>query len=107
MCGIVGLFAKDAVLEAELGAHLATMLVSLGDRGPDSAGFAIYAPPVADAVKLTLRGPPGYDFAALAHALRGRLPEPIAIHPRGTHAVLVVPDDDATPARNLLGALAP
>jgi hypothetical protein len=49
MCGIVGLFAKEAVL--------ATMLASLGDRGPDSAGFAVYSPPIGDAVKLTLRGP--------------------------------------------------
>ena len=31
------------------------MLASLGDRGPDSAGFAVYAPPIGDAVKLTLR----------------------------------------------------
>ena len=46
MCGIVGLFAKDAAMEAELGAHLARMLASMSDRGPDSAGFAVYAPPV-------------------------------------------------------------
>jgi glutamate synthase domain-containing protein 1 len=107
MCGIVGLFAKDAALEAELGAHLARMLASLSDRGPDSAGFAIYAPPVADCVKLTLRGPEGYDFAALAEALRKRLPGTIAIQPRGTHAVLVVPDADAAATRDALAALAP
>lgn len=107
MCGIVGLFAKDAALEAELGAHLARMLASLSDRGPDSAGFAIYAPPVADCVKLTLRGPAGYDFAALADALRKRLPGTIAIQPRGTHAVLVVPDADAAATGDALGALAP
>ena len=107
MCGIVGLFAKDAALEAELGAHLARMLTSLSDRGPDSAGFAIYAPPVADCVKLTLRGPAGYDFAALADALRKRLPGTIAIQPRGTHAVLVVPDADAAATRDALAALAP
>jgi glutamate synthase domain-containing protein 1 len=48
MCGIAGLFAKDASIERELGAHLARMLVILGDRGPDSTGFAVYgeaAPP--------------------------------------------------------------
>ena len=42
MCGIVGLFAKDPGIEAQLGAHLAVMLASLSDRGPDSAGFAVY-----------------------------------------------------------------
>ena len=60
MCGIVGLFAKDSGIERELGGHLATMLASLSDRGPDSAGFAVYAPAVPGAVKFTLRGPAGF-----------------------------------------------
>ena len=38
MCGIVGLFLKDKSLEPKLGAMLSEMLVSLSDRGPDSAG---------------------------------------------------------------------
>ena len=42
MCGIVGLFLKDPKLEGELGALLAGMLGTLCDRGPDSAGFAVY-----------------------------------------------------------------
>ena len=42
MCGIVGLFLKDKSLEPKLGAMLSEMLVSLSDRGPDSAGIAIY-----------------------------------------------------------------
>ena len=42
MCGIVGLFLKDAKLEAELGRLTAAMLAELRDRGPDSAGFAVY-----------------------------------------------------------------
>jgi len=107
MCGIVGLFAKDAALEAELGAHLATMLASLSDRGPDSAGFAVYAPPVAGAIKLTLRGPAGYDFAALAANLRGRMRGPVDLQQRGTHAVVAIPDTQATAARHALAAIAP
>jgi methylamine---glutamate N-methyltransferase subunit A len=103
MCGIVGLFAKDAALEAELGAHMATMLASLGDRGPDSAGFAVYTPPIDGALKLTLRGPPGYDFRALAE----RLPESIGIDPRSTHAVLAVPATEESVARETLATLAP
>ena len=47
MCGIVGLFLKDASLEAKLGAYLAPMLIGMSERGPDSAGFAIYRPPAA------------------------------------------------------------
>ena len=42
MCGIVGLFLKDKSLEPELGALLSSMLVTMTDRGPDSAGIAIY-----------------------------------------------------------------
>ena len=43
MCGIVGLFLKDQTLQPKLGAMLADMLAKLGDRGPDSAGLAIYS----------------------------------------------------------------
>jgi glutamate synthase domain-containing protein 1 len=42
MCGIAGLTLLDASLEPELGALLTGMLVALGERGPDSAGVAIY-----------------------------------------------------------------
>ena len=42
MCGIVGLFLKDKSLEPELGSLLTDMLVTMSDRGPDSAGIAIY-----------------------------------------------------------------
>lgn len=43
MCGIVGLFLKNPALKPHLGAHLAAMLTTMRDRGPDSAGFAVYA----------------------------------------------------------------
>jgi glutamate synthase domain-containing protein 1 len=55
MCGIVGLFLKNPALEPQLGVLLAEMLVVLSDRGPDSAGFAIYGEGVETAVKVTLR----------------------------------------------------
>ena len=42
MCGIVGLFLKDASLEPDLGNLLSEMLITMTDRGPDSAGIAIY-----------------------------------------------------------------
>lgn len=42
MCGIAGLFSKSASIEEELGAHLSAMLSQLADRGPDSAGVALY-----------------------------------------------------------------
>jgi glutamate synthase domain-containing protein 1 len=45
MCGIVGLFAKSPEVEERLGKHLAAMLAQMNDRGPDSAGVAIYRDP--------------------------------------------------------------
>jgi glutamate synthase domain-containing protein 1 len=52
MCGIVGLFLKDAKLEAELGRLTAAMLAELRDRGPDSAGFAVYGGETAGITKI-------------------------------------------------------
>ncbi|MEM6987260.1 MAG: glutamine amidotransferase family protein [Pseudomonadota bacterium] len=42
MCGIVGLYAKQAAIADRLGGLLANMLIQMGDRGPDSAGIALY-----------------------------------------------------------------
>ncbi len=86
MCGIAGLFLKNRALEPELGAMTALMLNVLTDRGPDSAGFAVYGAGVPGAIKMTLRGPAGFDFAALAARLD------VAVTRRDDHAVLVVPE---------------
>ena len=42
MCGIVGLFSKNSNISDNLGSHFNNMLETMGHRGPDSAGFAIY-----------------------------------------------------------------
>jgi glutamate synthase domain-containing protein 1 len=42
MCGIAGLFSKSDAAGESLGRHLGDMLLALGDRGPDSAGLAVY-----------------------------------------------------------------
>ena len=56
MCGIVGLYLKNEALQPRLGALFAPMLIAMGDRGPDSAGFAIYGDEAPDgATKITLR----------------------------------------------------
>src|SRR5579871_4041288 len=48
MCGIVGLLVKNPGLRDELGALMVPMLVGMTERGPDSAGLAVYTEPVAD-----------------------------------------------------------
>jgi methylamine---glutamate N-methyltransferase subunit A len=92
MCGIVGLFAKSAEIEESLGEHLAAMLAQMNDRGPDSAGVAVYrdpAPPGSS--KLTLFSADALqDWDALASELGqtfGGSPEPSV---RASHAVFVV-----------------
>jgi glutamate synthase domain-containing protein 1 len=58
MCGIVGIFSKSPAIGDQLGTHLARMLVQMGDRGPDSAGVAVYRDPLgAGACKLSLHAP--------------------------------------------------
>jgi glutamate synthase domain-containing protein 1 len=84
MCGIVGLFLKDPALEPKLGSMLADMLAVMSDRGPDSAGFAVYGHGAADRLKLTVRGARLEEVAdALAPDVEGRL--------RDTHLVLSAP----------------
>jgi methylamine---glutamate N-methyltransferase subunit A len=92
MCGIVGLFAKSPEIEESLGAHLAAMLEQMSDRGPDSAGVAVYRDPApSGSSKLTLfSADPLQDWDAVAAELGqafGGSPEP---ETRASHAVLVV-----------------
>jgi methylamine---glutamate N-methyltransferase subunit A len=92
MCGIVGLFAKSAEIEESLGRHLAAMLGQMGDRGPDSAGVAVYRDPApSGSSKLTLfSADPLQDWDALRDELRnafGGSPEATV---RASHAVLSV-----------------
>src|SRR3954451_8718243 len=92
MCGIVGLFLKDRTLEPKLGAMLADMLAKLGDRGPDSAGLAIYRGADDGVGKNTVQSPePTADFSGLADALGKAVGESVAITVRDTHAVVTLP----------------
>ena len=52
MCGIVGLFLKNVALEPELGRLTAAMVRELRDRGPDSAGFAVYGDETSGITKI-------------------------------------------------------
>ena len=92
MCGIVGLFAKSPEIEAELGAHLAAMLEQMSDRGPDSAGVAIYrdpAPPGSS--KLTLYSADGLeDWDAVAAGFGQAFGGSPEVSVRASHAVVAV-----------------
>jgi methylamine---glutamate N-methyltransferase subunit A len=98
MCGIVGLFSKSTTVEERLGEHLGAMLGQMSDRGPDSAGVAVYRDPApAGASKVSLHSAdPGVEWGhvrdGLARAFGGD-PEPEI---RASHAVFVVDTDADT-----------
>jgi glutamate synthase domain-containing protein 1 len=100
MCGIVGLFIKDKALEPELGKLTAAMLATMGDRGPDSAGFAVYGKPSKGKAKITVQSPrPEADFAGLGTALSKAIGADVKVDVKSTHAVLSVPAAKADAAR--------
>ena len=104
MCGIVGLFLKQESLEPSLGEWLEPMLVAMAERGPDSAGFAIYHDPAPEgALKLTLYHPEaGFDWEAVAEGLGTEFAGRVDLQVRVTHAVIVVSTAEAE-ARAWLG----
>ncbi|MGA4449259.1 class II glutamine amidotransferase [Ectopseudomonas chengduensis] len=108
MCGIVGLYLKKPELEGQLGKLFEPMLEAMTDRGPDSAGFAIYGDEVADGwVKLTLQATvDGYDWQTLMGELEGRLGCSLDWFQNASAAVLKVHCDEAG-ARAALAELAP
>ncbi|NOT70955.1 MAG: glutamine amidotransferase family protein [Hyphomicrobium sp.] len=96
MCGIVGLFLKDKALEPQLGAMLSTMLGTMCERGPDSAGFAVYGAPSSGKTKITLQSAaPDKDFAGVVAAVRQSCGVDASLTVKSTHAVLTVPSDKA------------
>lgn len=88
MCGIVGLFLKNKALAPQLGSLTARMLTVMSERGPDSAGFAVYGAGAADTVKFTLRGA---DFGSMAASFAARFGMPAQLAVKNSHAVLSVP----------------
>ncbi|MBY5864638.1 class II glutamine amidotransferase [Rhizobium leguminosarum] len=94
MCGIVGLFLKDKSLEPELGALLSSMLVTMTDRGPDSAGIAIYGDASGNNAKITIQSAnPKKDFAGLEAELGQAVGASVAIQVKSTHAVITLAKD--------------
>ena len=108
MCGIVGLFLKDRSLEPDLGKMLTAMLITMTDRGPDSAGIAIYGNQTPGKTKLTIQSDnPDEDFSGLDAALSKGLGNPVSMSIKSTHAVLTIPAGMTATARAALTSLSP
>lgn len=108
MCGIVGLFLKNKALEPKLGEMTATMLATMCERGPDSAGFAIYGDAKSGKAKITLQSPqPDKDFAGLAKAVGDKIGKAVSLEVKSTHAVLTCPAADVDAARAAVRDITP
>ena len=103
MCGIVGLFLKDRELQPFLGALISEMLVTMTDRGPDSAGIAIYGNEKSSDSKLTVQSEnPRSDFPSLASDLGEAIDSVVEIEEKDTHAVIRVPSNRIDTAKEAL-----
>ena len=107
MCGIVGLFLKTPALETQIGCLTAGMLRVMTDRGPDSAGFAVYRNEVPGRVRLTFRCDARTDLDALAARMQGRFGPEVSLARHDDHAVLLIPQACEEHARDLALSLAP
>ncbi len=95
MCGIVGLLVKNPALRDRLGALMVPMLVGMTERGPDSAGLAVYTAPVSKRHhKLSLySGENAVDWAALLETIAAEFSGAHEIAAHGNHAVLTTAAD--------------
>jgi glutamate synthase domain-containing protein 1 len=94
MCGIVGLFLKTEKYRSELGRLTALMLHEMKDRGPDSAGFAVYDQRQPGKTRVTVlaesRKP---DWGQLASSLEAVLATEVTVRVIQDHAVFETSGD--------------
>ncbi|MDB4145577.1 glutamine amidotransferase family protein [Amylibacter sp.] len=108
MCGIVGLFLKDKKLEPKLGMMLSEMLVTMTDRGPDSAGIAVYGNDENNTGKITVQSDnPSEDFKGLEKEINALTGIKVSIRTKSTHAVLEMETASISAVRKALKQIRP
>ena len=96
MCGIVGLFAKQKTIESRLGTLLGDMLIAMSDRGPDSAGVAIYSEKKSLMIKVTIQSEMSEtDFPNLETFLKQKKYSTPRLIINSSHAVLLLNQKNA------------
>jgi glutamate synthase domain-containing protein 1 len=90
MCGIVGLLLKNPQLRERLGELMVPMLVGMTERGPDSAGLAVFTERLGDRQhKLSLFcGSGEAQWSVWLEALSEKVSGEHHLNPVGNHAVL-------------------
>lgn len=109
MCGIVGLLLKKPALYSRLGELMVPMLIGMTERGPDSAGMAVFGQPLPEGQRkvsvysgLTEAGA-AYDWIGLADALNAALGVHAHVAAKGNHAVFTF-DGPAEPVKAFVQA---
>ena len=96
MCGIIGLMAKKEELRQSLGELVLPMFDCMAERGPDSAGLAVFGtavePPRRRFSLFSERN--GYDWSGLAKSLDTDLGGRAEIVTRDNHAEVIAPIED-------------
>lgn len=89
MCGIVGLLVKTPALRERLGELLVPMMIGMTERGPDSAGLAVFTDTLAAGHKYSLySGTEAFNWGGLAEDLYKHLRAEARCDGHGNHAVL-------------------
>ncbi|MFJ6894733.1 glutamine amidotransferase family protein [Streptomyces hokutonensis] len=108
MCGIVGLHLREPALEPRLGELLTAMLGQVVERGPDSAGVAVYGDPRLSppgrAVVSLLGVTPADAEAALPGTTAVAADVTTVVHAELSVAALLVAVADALPHATVIGS---
>lgn len=99
MCGIVGLYMKTNKYADELGRLTALMLHEMRERGPDSAGFAVYGQAETQDKMVLLSKTGETDWALLSTRLTEATGLEVEQEPVWDHAVFRVAGDGAKARR--------
>jgi glutamate synthase domain-containing protein 1 len=99
---------KKPEMENQLGSLLERMLSTMCERGPDSAGFAVYGHETAGRSKITLQSPnAAEDFAKLQASLAKDKGSDLKLTIHDTHAVLNVPSDKLDAVKAMIASTFP
>jgi glutamate synthase domain-containing protein 1 len=97
MCGIVGLLVKQPSMRHQLGELMLPMLLGMAERGPESAGLAVFTAPVASGRRKfsVYAGAAVPDWNAFTTSARRHLGESALVSAKANHAIVEASADVA------------
>ena len=90
MCGIVGIYLKNPALRPRLGEIFSPMLIEMSERGPDSAGVAVYREDDAERSGKVIAYDPeaSFDWDAIAAQAAAELGGEVHVERVASHVLL-------------------